>query len=450
MILKKIKYDVKFERILFIVFLGITFFYMLFLNTKTPLIADDYVYTFMFGTSIPVIAITDIIQSQLTYYATWGGRIVAESLTQLFVFWGKSVFNIANSVCYIVFILSIYFNAVGRKIKPMLLLAVIVITWFFIPMFGQTVMWLTGSCNYLWCGTLVLMSVVPFRLYEEKQTKALKSIWFSIATVPLFFISGITNENTAGGMILIMILFCVLYYKRGMKIPAFAFVGLFFSISGFLCMIFAPGNVLRVDNESAVAEVTKIVGSNPIITRLSYFGYNLYDLMPLIIIAVVAFMLLYKCKEKQSLYIFGIFSFAAAASLIVMLVPPKFPPRAMFGLVAFIIIAIIYAIDQFKISQRMIKKFVVTPSIIIVFYYIMSLGYVGIDSIMVMKQYEVRVAIIEDHKDEKYIELPKIEPLTSHNGLYGLRDVQLDPNHWVNRALADFYGVENIILKIEN
>ena len=325
----------KINLLLFGAIVAVTFIYMVFLNIKTPLIADDFVYTFIFGTSMPVMNPGDILNSQISYYTTWGGRIVAETLTQLFMFLGKDFFNIANSLCYLIFCLAVYFLAVGRRIRFELFLLTTVLIWFCIPMFGQTVMWLTGSCNYLWCGTIILLAILPFRLYEEKQTKRLNSIWFALVMSPLFFISGITNENTAGAMILIMLMFCAVYFKRKMRIPVFAFTALFFSICGFVCMIFAPGNSLRVENESAVAEVTMMVGSNPVITRLSYFAYNLYALMPLVILAAIAFVLLRNEKDRSAWTNFGIFTVAAVAAMVVMLVPPKFPPRAMFGLAAF-------------------------------------------------------------------------------------------------------------------
>jgi hypothetical protein len=424
-----------------------TFAYMLFINFHTPLIADDYVYTFIFGTSTPVLSIGDIVTSQITYYQSWGGRVIAETLTQLFMFWGKSVFNVANSLCYLVFILAIYFNAVGRKIDAGKLLLVTILAWFFLPMFGQTVVWLTGSCNYLWCGTLILLAILPFRLYEEKSSQVLKSLWFAVAMIPVFFLSGITNENTAGGMILMMLLFCLLYYKRKIRIPFFAYTGIFFAACGFLVMILAPGNSLRAGNESAVADVTAMVGSNPVITRLSYFLYNLYALMPLLIVAGIVLVVLLKQKGKKETVVFALFLFCAAASMLVMLAPPKFPPRAMFGLAAFVIIAIVYGLDQVKIKANDWRQLLLFPAFLVLFYFVMSLGYVGVDAITVNRQYEARVALIQENKANPVIEVPAIVPLSSHNGMYGLKDVQMDPNHWVNRALADYYGVANIVLK---
>lgn len=437
----------KINRLFFLTLLVLTFSYMLFLNIKTPLIADDFVYTFIFGTSIPVTSVGDIITSQTSYYLTWGGRVIAETLTQMFMFFGKNVFNIANSLCYIVFCLAVYFLAVGRKIRFELLLLTTLLVWFFMPMFGQTIMWLTGSCNYLWCGTIILLALLPFRLYEEKQTKTLTSTWFAIAMIPLFFISGITNENTAGAMILVMLMFGFVYYKRKLNIPAFAYTGLFFSICGFFCMIFAPGNSLRVENEAAVAEVTVMVGSNPIITRLAYFAYNLYALMPLVILAVMAFVLLKNKKDRSKQVNFWIFVIASAAAMVVMLVPPKFPPRAMFGLAAFLIIAVVYAFSQLQVTPDQIRKYIIIPGCSILFFYVMALGYVGVDALTVNKQYLSRVQTIQEHKNEEMIAVPGIVPLSSHNGMYGLKDVQVDPNHWVNRALADYFGVSNIVLE---
>lgn len=59
-----------------------------------------------------------------------------------------------------------------------------------------------------------------FRLYEEKPSLVLKSSGFAVAMIPAF-LSGITNENTAGGMILMMLLFCLLYYKRKIRVSRF-------------------------------------------------------------------------------------------------------------------------------------------------------------------------------------------------------------------------------------
>jgi hypothetical protein len=169
--------------------------------------------------------------------------------------------------------------------------------------------------------------------------------------------------------------------------------------------------------------------------------------MPLLILVAVVFVLLKNGREKKQWLNFGIFTLAAAAAMIVMLVPPKFPPRAMFGLAAFLIVAIIYGISQLRLEPRRIQQFVLIPGCCVLLFYMMSWGYVAVDAITVDKQYRVRVQTILEHQLEEVIAVPEIVPLSSQNGMYGLKDVQIDPNHWVNRALANYFGVANIVLK---
>ena len=73
------------------------FFYAL--NLQTSLIADDFNYRFVFGTaSQRVERITDIFGSMRSHYNTMNGRLVLHFLTQLFLLWGKPVFNLVNTL----------------------------------------------------------------------------------------------------------------------------------------------------------------------------------------------------------------------------------------------------------------------------------------------------------------------------------------------------------------
>jgi len=166
-----------------------------------------------------------------------------------------------------------------------------------------------------------------------------------------------------------------------------------------------------------------------------------------LLLTSIAFIVLRNRKNCDKWLNFAIFVVAATAAMLVMLLPPKFPPRAMFGLAAFLIIAIVYALGQVELNLARIKKNIAFPAMVLLLFYVLSLGYVGIDAITVNKKYQARIQMIEEHRGEEVIALPAIMVLDSHNGMYGLKDIQADPNHWVNRALADYFGVPNIVLK---
>ena len=122
---------------------------MLTLNVFTPLIAYDYSYSF--GIDGRLKNIIDVIEKQINHYFTWGGRIVAHIIAQSFLLFPKIIFSIANTVIYTLLIYVIYLNAKGenKEHKPGMLLLIHLILWFTLPVFGQTCLWLIGSCNYL-------------------------------------------------------------------------------------------------------------------------------------------------------------------------------------------------------------------------------------------------------------------------------------------------------------
>ena len=59
-------------------------------NIYTPLVADDYIYSF------GMHSVGDILVSQYHHYFFWGGRSVAHFLVQFWLLIGKPFFNIAN------------------------------------------------------------------------------------------------------------------------------------------------------------------------------------------------------------------------------------------------------------------------------------------------------------------------------------------------------------------
>lgn len=73
------------------------------LNAHTPLQMDDYDYSISWATGKPVSGLADVIASQAAHYRLWGGRSVVHALAQMFLYMGKGVFNIANTVMYLRF-----------------------------------------------------------------------------------------------------------------------------------------------------------------------------------------------------------------------------------------------------------------------------------------------------------------------------------------------------------
>ena len=82
---------------------------------------DDYLYAFMWQgkpmyvplteDAVKVASLRDLITSQISFYYTWSGRVVNNTLSQLFVWTGKDVFNIFNAFASVLLVLEIYWCA---------------------------------------------------------------------------------------------------------------------------------------------------------------------------------------------------------------------------------------------------------------------------------------------------------------------------------------------------
>ena len=125
---------------------------MFLLNVHTPLQMDDYDYSFSWSTGKPLAGVADVLASQAAHYRLWGGRSVVHTLAQLFLYWGKGVFNIANTAAYMLLVLELYTLAKpkGRRFCWTILLIIHAALFTLVPFFGTVFLWLDGACNYLW------------------------------------------------------------------------------------------------------------------------------------------------------------------------------------------------------------------------------------------------------------------------------------------------------------
>ena len=92
--MKKIVACLKKEKNQIIIFMFLIFISILLLNIFTPLIEDDYGYSF--GVNGRLHSFIDVIEKQVQHYFTWGGRSVAHTIAQTFLLFPKILFSIAN------------------------------------------------------------------------------------------------------------------------------------------------------------------------------------------------------------------------------------------------------------------------------------------------------------------------------------------------------------------
>lgn len=173
------------RKIIFI--LSIVFILMFVINSFTPLLGDDYTYSFgLKGKRIQNL--WDVVERQYDHYFSWGGRSIAHTLAQTFLLMPKFVFNIANSLVFVLLVFLMYFHARAKNRDNMMILITIpLLLWLFVPVFGADCFWLIGSFNYLWTTVIILLFLLFYRKSSDKKD--------SIFRIILMFLLGVLLDG---------------------------------------------------------------------------------------------------------------------------------------------------------------------------------------------------------------------------------------------------------------
>ena len=211
------------------------------LNFLTPLIADDFAYIYK------TEGFHTIFHDEYLQYITQNGRSVAHILVRFFLLLPKFIFNFLNPLVFLIISYLIYImtNFSNQKWNTVRFLLIIILIFLFIPQFGETILWETGSFNYLWTFGIMLLFVSKFHFAVINNDK-MKSSWQIIYMFFLGIVAGWCNENTSAGIILIASGYMLVYkFVNRAKIEKWMKTGVLGLTIGFIIMMSSPGNKIR-------------------------------------------------------------------------------------------------------------------------------------------------------------------------------------------------------------
>lgn len=261
--------ELKTKAILYSVLTLLTAALVYLLTSKCPYLSDDWHFFFVFESLDPlkqnqrVQSFSDILQSLRNYYQLSGGRVVAHFLVFCLIQLNKQVFNILNGIVYAAMCWLLYriAQALSGSRSIWLYPLTILLSFCFMPVFGDVVLWLSGSVNYLWM-SLPFFGCINWllRRFESAGTAE------RLCILPLFLLSGATNEIT-GGMLGVALILCFFFSEK--KQISSLILPLAALIPGICLVVLAPGNTIR-QIFVAQEDVT------PMRIFLSFLGYVLY------------------------------------------------------------------------------------------------------------------------------------------------------------------------------
>lgn len=311
------------------------------LNFFTPLLHDDFAYLYKFGpkahvrpTAVPILNLSDVFESQYYHYLDVNGRFFSHFLIQLVLLFGKSIFNILNTLVFLSLIFFTYQysrnSQVGFKNKYILFFIICSI-WFLSPFIGQTMFWVTGGINYLWSSFFVVLFLFLFKRSEQTNDSPgyIKLLTMFVCS---FLIAG-TNESVTFGVAAAFCVYAIFNFK---KLNSEQWVmGIGFTL-GVLGIIFSPGTFNRANNEIVIFPSIEILLKQKVIELVGIFYILKYPIM--VSLFFLTFLKLNKVNIKRIIFREKLILLSVLFNCILFLIIGHLEERIFFGVSVFIML----------------------------------------------------------------------------------------------------------------
>lgn len=430
---------------------------MFLLNQITVYTGDDYMYHFFFeqgrvsSSSRRLSGITDIPASMKNHYQFFNGRIVAHSIVQFFMLFDKNVFNVCNSMVYVVVGILLLFNIqpIYKKWKAWHLAFVYLFMWLCLPDFGLSVLWVSGAVNYLWMSMFLLGLMAFYRYYHERSQKisSCSIEWIkAVLIIPLAFICGWSSENGGGAVIGLVFLIILIWLCEKRHIPVWAVSGWLASCAGFLFLLKAPSSAAKMDTvytvEVLLKRIREVVG----------FSYHYIMILYIFFLALAVLFIRWRIKDgrswKEDIAVPVAYMLSGVASVIVLLASPVIMGKSWIWAVCTAGCAIGQLVwkmteDGWKIDVRTFRELIVILGIVAVFNYWTAYK----DLKKTYSEYELQLSEIQEQKEQgiRDVTVPVLSKVQSiYNPVMKTPNISTDKDSWFNKWMALYYGVDSI------
>ena len=436
-----------------VVFLLIVFCGIFYLNLHTGYVSDDYMYQYTFDTGEPndnthLFRVNELIKSMSNHRKIWNGRIVAHGLLQIALKLPFKSFRLLNSIIFLLLGILIYVHCTfGRNKSKSLLVIVFGLIWFFVPSFGQTILWASGSASYLWCSCIILIMLLPYRIFAINQGKR-NTVLYSVILFIFGVVAGCTNENTGGALVLLSIFYCIIYKIKKYKTPIYLYVGIIGEIIGVIILLTAPANK-RVRSKT---DIRGYIERFKIINKIFFEHFTILLVLMIFASAFCIIIHLYakRINKQKKLNIVSIaipvsYVLSGIASCLALVLSAEYPPRAMFVASVLFLVAFGYIYDNLVLSFDTLTKVFIT--LIMFSLMVESFDYNSRIVIKEWNQVQRGLQIIKEaaERGDESVDVPIVDQTgCKYDAFYDTRYIYEGDNGWVNGWLRYKYGVKVI------
>jgi len=312
------------------------------MNVFTTLKEDDLGFALVDGEWSPIGTLADVLRSMRNHYVGTNGR-TADVLALLFgSLWGKTAFNVCNTIvfgllCHILSLLS-----TGRRsLTAIVAFVTCVGTCYPVP--GETMLWLSGSCNYMWAITASLLLVWCLRHHR------LRAGWGRCIALGLgAVIAGSFNEATSLGFLAGL---CLYYAVNRRQFDRTVTVTLMGYLLGVLVIICCPAAWQRAAHGGIV---TNLGLEELLSSRCLILWERLWHFVVPVMAMALGVVALCKSSWRQAASR-SVWSYIFVALLLLMFALGLMHERAYSPLWTVSLVIVLYVIDRLLMSLRWLR-----------------------------------------------------------------------------------------------
>lgn len=441
----KVSKEVIFKNIWYLIITIIFFSLFLKLNRLTLFTSDDFTYHYVYKGYMPgryperVHGFFSLIQSQINHWRLWNGRFVAHTIVQFFLQSDKGYYDIFNSAAIVLLntiVLSLSLINSNKEIKPFTYLLGFIFIWFFLPDIGNSVLWVSGSGNYLWT-SLIYLSY--FYLAIKLASKPTLVNWkFQLPIVFLGFLAGACNENSSPTILLLIFIFQLGHYLFQKDWNWIVFSSLIFGGLGFILMMSSPGSQKR----GSIKHTASFLHNNyeQIANLLKYNYHWLYYTLALLIILIIIMRIRI---DKEHFLFFVILALGHVISAYVLVLSPEIHKRTLFSSVLFLGI-LLFALFNI-LSEKLFKPILYALTLITSITFLFSYSDVHKNIKSTYNELMIQNEILEKAPSESDVSIPILTPPNNEYNAYNSSQyVTPFPKQWFNRWMSVYYGKNSI------
>ena len=456
--------------ILFAAFAG--FFFVR--TALCPLSHDDYGYAFIWdgahGGNLEAMqfgspeiehrdrveSFADIFTSLKSHYFDWGGRIFAHAFVQFFIWIGKPVFDIANTMIFVFLVLTIInLSNTWLKISRTALLWIFFTMFFLMASSMMSTLWLTGSCNYMWMTFFQLFFLTPY-VKALRSHEAGNSPLNIVLMILLGLCAGWSNEAGALATVCLTFFLLVMCKVQGVFRP--------WMIAGFLAvsvgcalMLLAPGNFARMEFAHPHFVYTKEL-------FLSHMSNGFIRVVAADLIALIPLFIYFARRNSPKITMAEILMLAFTATgflvPIALLFSPEYNARISITSLSFILVASSSAIlelerQNLKAFLNVPKKFLRVVSLVLTVSFVSYFATLIYVDISIFNAARRQVRYIQRNAQFDPIPMPRMPIRHRFEKIHGDRSaaseleffagIEGKLNSCRNSCVAQYYGVRHVI-----